>query len=344
MSKNNGLVRVLRVVMPAVAVVCLVVLPPWDIVWAWLKPLPDSVQEQVEGAPGHGLDGIIVYVDKVGQKPALYAAGWKNRENRIPADPRALFKIASIGKLYVAAAASKLVADQRLSLDDTLAEHFPELVGRVENADIITLKMMLQHRSGIPNLTDHPDFPWGDPPKSPEAALKYALDQPADFEPGQSYAYSNTNYLLISELLDRTLGYSHQRFIKEEILTPLGLTHTFGSLKEVDLDEVMSGYAVGWEHDVKENNHGSMLATAEDVGIFLRALNDGSLLNEQEQSIYSSVYVYEHTGLVPGYQSIARYHEDIDAVVVQFVSTNGGNAWTISEVIYSRIIKILRGQ
>lgn len=86
---------------------------------------------------------------------------------------------------------------------------------------------------------------------------------------------------------------------------------------------------------------GSMVATAQDVGIFLRALNDGSLLNKQEQAIYSSVYKYEHTGLLPGYESIARYHKDIDAVVIQFVNTSGGNAWTISEIVYDNIIKML---
>ena len=68
-----------------------------------------------------------------------------------------------------------------------------------------------------------------------------------------------------------------------------------------------------------------MVATAQDVGIFLRALNDGSLLNDDEQAIYSSIYEYEHTGWVPGYQSIARYYPDTDTVVVQFVNSTGGD-------------------
>ena len=86
-----------------------------------------------------------------------------------------------------------------------------------------------------------------------------------------------------------------------------------------------------------------MIATAEDVGIFLRALNDGSVFDEGEQEIYSSIYVYNHTGLVAGYQSIAEYHKDLDAVVVQFTNTtdfNGYN-WNISEIVYNRIVKIL---
>ena len=87
-----------------------------------------------------------------------------------------------------------------------------------------------------------------------------------------------------------------------------------------------------------------MIATAEEVGIFLRALNDGSLLNDEEQAIYSSIYVYEHTGLWPGYSSITRYHKDIDAVVIQFVNTSGGDSWMISEIVYNRVVRILRKQ
>ena len=326
-----------------VAIISIVVFPPWDGIWAWLAPLPDTVQEQVDGAIDHGLDGIIVYVDESGQPPAFYTAGWKDRDNKIPADPQSLFKIASISKLYVAVATTKLVNDQRLSLDDTLADHFPELVGRIENAEKITLRLMVQHRSGIPNYTDHPDFSWGDPPKNNKESLELVLDMPADFEPDDKYSYSNTNYLLIRNILDKVLGYSHHQYIKEEILIPLELNNTFSSLHEVDIDDVMSGYGAGLELDFKHIDFG-MMATAEDVGIFLRALNDGSLLNDDEQAIYSSIYKYEHKGWVLGYYSIARYHEDIDTVVIQFVNTTLRDTELTTIVVYDRIVRILRRQ
>ncbi len=334
--------RILRIALLFGTVISLFYVP-WIVVWAWILPLPDSVQEQVNEAVGHGFDGMIVYVDEAGKPPAFYAAGWHDRKNKIPADPQALFKIASISKLYDAVAITKLVKDKRLSLDKTLADYFPELVGRIENAERITLRMMVQHRSGIPNLTDTPNFWANPPPKSSEEALALVLDMPASFEPGEDYEYSNTNYLLISETIKKVLGYDKFQFFKEEILIPLELNNTFGSLGEVNMDDVMSGYYVGYEADLKTDEHG-MLATAEDVGIFLRALNDGSVFDAGEQEIYSSIYVYEHTGWVPGYQSIAKYHEDIDAVVIQFMSTTGGYHWNTGEVVYSRIVKILRRQ
>lgn len=340
--KKKQIKRTLRILFILASISSLYFVP-WILVKAWILPLPDTVQEQLEEGIGHGFDGMIVYVDQAGKPPEFYAAGWHDRKNKIPAYPQALFKIASITKLYVAVATTKLVNDGRLSLDKTLADYFPELVGRIKNAEKITLRMMLQHRSGIPNFVDHPDY-WAKPPQNKQETLEYALDLPADFEPDEDYGYSNTNYMLISDLIDKTLGYSHQQYIKEEILIPLGLKNTFGSLSEVNIDDVMSGYYVGVDEDFKTEETGLMIATAEDVGKFLRALNDGSVFKEGEQEIYSSIYVYEHTGLLVGYQSIAKYHKDIDTVIIQFNNTTNfdGYDWNLAEIIYKRIVKIVK--
>lgn len=315
---------------------------PWILVKAWILPLPDTVQEQVDEAITHGFDGMIVYVDEGGKPPAFYTGGWKDRDNKIPADPKALFKIASISKLYVAVSITKLAKDHRLSLDETLADYFPELIGRIENIDKITLRLMVQHRSGIPNFTDNPTY-WENEQENGKKALEFALDLPASFEPDEGYEYSNTNYLLLRRIIEKVTGNGQEQYIKKEILKPLGLKNTFFSINEVNLEDVMSGYYVGYDEDFKAREYG-MLATAEDVGIFLRALNDGSVFKEGEQEIYSTIYEYEHGGLVVGYQSLAEYHEDIDTVVVQFINTTDfeGYEWNLSEIVINRIVKILK--
>lgn len=354
MTKKKRIVRILRIIMPIVAIISAIVIAPLDLVPPWIAPLPGTVQEQVDNAVDQGLDGIIVYVDQAGQPPAFYTAGWKNKVTQEPADPHALFKTGSIHKLYIATAVAKLANDGRLSLDDTLADHLPELVGRIEYADQITLRMMVQHRSGIPNFTDHGEFDWFTPQTDENKDLELVLDEPADFEPDARYSYSNTNYLLLGRILDKVLGYSHHQYVYSEILAPLGLTNTFFTLDEVEYDDVVSGYWYEYDDDLRFLR-GSMIATAQDVGLFLRALNDGSLLNDDEQAIYSSIYEYEHDGWVPGYHSIARYHEDIDTVVIQFVNTTGGDTWGvanviggkttgISNIIYNRIVRILHRQ
>ncbi|UCS95527.1 beta-lactamase family protein [Echinicola marina] len=335
-KKAKWTVRLLLLVGTAVSMFFV----PWILVKAWILPLPDTVQGQVEEAIGHGFDGMIVYVDEAGKPPAFYTGGWKDRENKIPADPKSLFKIASISKLYTAVAATKLVKEKLLSFDNKLTDYLPELKGRIENAEEITLKMMIQHRSGIPNFTDNPAY-WENEQEKGKNPLDFALDLPASFEPNEGYEYSNTNYLLLRRIMDNVLGYSHHQYIKEKILAPLDLNNTFFSITEVDLNDVMSGYYVGHEEDFKAREYG-MLATAEDVGIFLRALNDGSVFDEGEQEIYP--YEYNHGGLVIGYQSLAEYHKDMDAVVVQFINTTdfNGYEWNLSEITMNRIVKILR--
>jgi D-alanyl-D-alanine carboxypeptidase len=340
MTKNRKTL-IIRIALLVGTVVSLFFVP-WLLVKAWILPLPDTVQEQLEDAIAHGFDGMVVYVDQAGQPAQHLAAGWHNRETKIPAKPDALFKIASISKLYDAVAVTKLVSTGRLSLDKTIANYLPDLVGRIENAEKITLRLMIQHRSGIPNFTDAPNF-WAAPTKTYEESLALISGMPANFEPGEDYEYCNTNYLLINKIMDDELGYDNFQFIQEEILKPLSLNNTFSSLSEVNIANVMSGYHVGYPHDLKENDHG-MHASAEDVGIFLRALNDGSVFGEGEQEIYASIYEFKHGGWVPGYQSFAAYYKEIDAVVVAFYSTTDPKLynWNLSEIINRRIVKILK--
>lgn len=349
MSKASPTVRILRVVMPIIGLSIAIIMVPWTMIWLWLQPLPGTIANQAYEATEHGLDGIMVYVEQGGKPAKIYTAGWKDREKAIPADPKALFKIASIRKLFVALSIAKLANAGQLSLDKTLADYFPELAGRIENADKIAIKLMVQHRSGIPNFTDAPGY-WSKPAETREAALALALDLPANFAPDSDYGYSNTNYLLLGMLIEKLSGGSQQQYIKAHILKPLGLNNTYFSLDEINIDDLMGGYYVGIEQDIKSNDYGSMIATIEDIGRFIRALNDGSAFanDKEEQAIYTSIYQYGHKGLVPGYHSIARYHKDIDTVVVQFVNTTDfaytGSTSGVALVVYNRILSILRGE
>ncbi len=317
---------------------------PWPIVSAWIKPLPDTIQEQVDKAPDYSFDGIIVYIDQGGKAFAWYTAGTHSRETQEPARADALFKIASVSKLYTALAVTKLASKGQLDLDQSLAHYFPKLAHRIEYADEITIKMLVKHRSGIPNFTDINSY-WAHPKDNNEERLALILDLPADFAPDTDYAYCNTNYLLLHELIKKVTGEPSFYTIKKEILEPLDLHNTYGSIHDVDLNRVMSGYYVGYDQDLKADDNDLMLATAQDLGDFLRALNDGSVFhNQEERDLYASLYEFEHTGLIPGYQTIAKYHNELDAVVIQFTNTVDfeGYNWNLSEVMYNRVVKILK--
>ncbi|WP_144282315.1 serine hydrolase domain-containing protein [Chryseobacterium echinoideorum] len=335
--------RVIRILLFLGTVISLYFVP-WSIITAWIKPFPNTVQEQVDKAADYGFDGIVVCVNKTGNQSEFYTSGYKNRENKIPADSNALFKIASVSKLYNAVAIAKLTRDGKLSLDKTLADYLPDLNGRIEYADKITLRMLVKHRSGIPDYVRTPNY-WAHPKETADEQLALVLDKPANSKPDKKYEYSNTNYLLLGRIMNQVLGYDKFEYIQKEILNPLNLKHTFRSIQDVNINDVMSGYYVGYNRDLKTENVGSILATAEDLSRFIRALNDGSVFRDKkEQEIYSSIYKYEHTGLIPGYQTIAKYHKDIDAVVIQFTNTVNfeGYNWNMSEIMYDRIVKILR--
>ena len=197
---------------------------------------------------------------------------------------------------------------------------------------------MVQHRSGIPNFTDHPQFHWGELKLD---IMDLVYDQPADFAPDTDYAYSNTNYLLLQQIIAQITGAPHGDYIKQVLLEPLGLNHTFFSIHEVNKDDMMSGYHLGYEDDLRHLDQG-YVSTAKDVATFLRALNEGAFFTEQEQQIYASIYEYNHTGWVLGYQSIARYHPEDDMVVIQFVSTTGNDLVLLTKILYSRVIEIIQ--
>ena len=315
---------------------------PWILVKAWILPLPDSVQEQLEQAIEHGFDGIVVYVEQTGKPVQFYSAGWKNRAEKIPADPHALHKIASIHKLYVAAAMTKLASNNQVDLDKSLAEYFPEFAKQIEYANEIKIKHLIQHRSGLPNYSDTPGY-WDTPNRSLQEKLSFFLDKPANFAPNESYQYCNTNYLLLGMLIEKVVGYRYQQYIQEQILRPLALKQTYFSLADIELDQLASGYYVGVEQDIKTNDYGSMIATALDVGKFIRALNTGSLFTAKERELYATLYEFGHGGLIPGYQSLAYYYPDIDTVVVQFINTTdfNGYEWNLSQINLNRIVEII---
>lgn len=317
---------------------------PWPIVTAWLAPTPPNIQKQVDKAKSYGFDGIVVCVNHTNNVNEFYTSGYKNRETKTPADPNALFKIASVGKLYTAVAITKLAHAGTISLDKTVADYFPAIAHRIENSDKINVRMLVQHRSGIPDYTRLNNY-WAHPESTEKERLELVLDLPSNFAPDTDEQYSNTNYLLLGMLIEKVTGGKKFDYIQQKILLPLDLHDTYGSIKDVDLEKVMSGYYVGYDQDLKTDDNGLMLATAADLAKFIRALNKGDVFTDtKEQALYSSLYKFEHTGLIPGYQTIAKYHKDLDIVVIQFTNTVDfeGYNWNLSEIMYNRIMKILK--
>lgn len=304
-----------------------------------------SVDDAMQHAVANGADAIWVYVDRGTGVPVFEAAGVQDRGTREPARLTALFKIASISKVFIATSSVKLVDQGMLRLDDTLDFWLPGVAPRIANSDTITVRHLLQHQSGVPDFDSEPGFSWREPHTDLDRLLELVYDKPADFAPGASSGYSNTNYLLLGMILDAALGYSHHDFVQNEILSPLGMVDSYSLLNDADVAMLARGY---WDQvDRTEQDYvvpgGSMISTASDTGIFFRELATGTLLNVDERRLYVELFGgFSHSGWLPGYQSIARYDAQSRSVIVQFINTTGGESEQVAQTVFDGIVTLMR--
>jgi D-alanyl-D-alanine carboxypeptidase len=257
------------------------------------SPLRDAVEDVVES----GAIGSLARVH-TGKRVTASAAGQADRDTGRRLRATDQFEIGSNTKTMMATIALQLVGEGRLGLDDSLEKLLPGFVPGGEN---ISLRMLLQHTSGLYNYTDNSELLakfFADPTtvySSKELAAK-AVEHPPVFEPGARWEYSNTNYLLVGLILERATGHSPADLLQERIARPLGLRHTY--LATDTASNTGQGYAHGYlaavtgppsqpeiEYtDVSDwslswaSTAGAVISTTPDLSRFISALLSGRLL------------------------------------------------------------------
>ncbi|MNK73193.1 D-alanyl-D-alanine carboxypeptidase precursor [compost metagenome] len=163
--------------------------------------------------------GTAVAVVKKGKVVYTQAFGLKDLDNKIPLANNDIFRIASISKSFSTTAIMQLVETGKISLDDD----FGDLVGfKIRNPKFpdqkITLKMALSHTSGLNDSQGYLNLDVINPDKNPDWAKCYN-----DYLPGTKFDYCNLNFNLIGTILEKQSGERFDRYIKKQILKPLGL-------------------------------------------------------------------------------------------------------------------------
>lgn len=163
--------------------------------------------------------GIAVVVVKNNKIIYTNSFGLKNIESNTPLSDDCLFRIASISKSFSATAIMQLAEAKKLSLDDDVSN----LVGiKIRNPKfpetVITLRMLLSHRSGINDSQDYFTLDVINPDKNPDWAKCYN-----DYEPGTGYMYCNLNYNMVGTIIERVSGERFDQYIRHHILEPLDL-------------------------------------------------------------------------------------------------------------------------
>ncbi|WP_100641917.1 serine hydrolase domain-containing protein [Alteromonas facilis] len=308
------------------------------------SPIPQPLDAQTllnQATSDSDVAGILAYIQTRNDDAQIYVAGYREISSLTPIEQHDQFKIASISKLYIAIAVTRLVARERLHLNDSVATWLPEYISSIDNLESVTIEHLIKHRSGIPDFDSQVGFSWENPHTDLSQTLAFVFGKPADFEPNAEYEYSNTNYLLLGLIMDRVLGFEHEIFIQDEILTPLSLNNTLLHQSTTSNEAMVHGYWGGIDRIEQRYDipGGSMVSTIADTGRFIRALNDGSLFEAGEEAIYP--YFYTHSGWLPGYQSIAGYHQASNSVIILFVNSTGGQSESILRQTYDNLIKTL---
>ena len=175
----------------------------------------------------------------------IYARGfgYADVENKTPAQPDALFRIASVSKPITAAAIMKLVEEGKLELDDRVAPfiaHLTPAPGATGDPrwEQITIRHLLNHTGGWDRNRPNGGFdPIDRPaiaaaavnapaPASSETLIRYMKGMPLDFDPGEKWAYSNFGYIILGRVIERVSGMPYEEYVRARVLQPVGANRT----------------------------------------------------------------------------------------------------------------------
>jgi D-alanyl-D-alanine carboxypeptidase len=268
-----------------------------------LSALRASLQAKLNAlhAAGSFPGGTIGFVLPEGRSSSV-STGLADIENRVPLKPTDRMLAGSIGKTYVSAVMLQLVQDGRVNLDSKIERWFGRETWfpRLPNARDITLRMLMNHSSGIPEHVLNKDFiaeMKKDPDRiwKPEELIAYILDAKPLFPAGKGWSYADTNYILVGMIFERVTGRTVYGEVQRRILKPLKLERTIPSDRRI-LPEVITGYTMpnspfGFEGRVivdgkfiinpqMEWTGGGFASTAEDLAKWAKHLYEGAVLKK----------------------------------------------------------------
>ena len=181
--------------------------------------------------------GAAYVLVKDGRMRESHSIGMADREGNQPVDENTIFHWGSITKTLTAVAVMQLRDRHRLSLDDSITKYVPEL-NRIHSdygpVSQVTLKQLMSHSAGFQGPTwpyRDDDKPW-QPFEPTEWAQLVAMMpyQELAFKPGSKFSYSNPAFIYLARVIEKVSGLPYQTYMQRNILTPLGMTHTYFNL------------------------------------------------------------------------------------------------------------------
>jgi CubicO group peptidase (beta-lactamase class C family) len=193
------------------------------------------------------------------------------------------FRIGSISKMFTACLIFQAIEENKLSLKHNINRFFPKITGAKE----ISIGNLLNHRSGIHNYTnDTSYFNYYTASKSQKEMLEIIQAGGSDFKPNSKAEYSNSNYILLSFILEKIYKKSYEELLDIKIIQPQGLKNTyFGKKLELAKNECAS-YRFSGKWELENETHssvslgaGGIVSTTEDLLFFITKLFEGKIIN-----------------------------------------------------------------
>ncbi|MEX2483162.1 MAG: serine hydrolase domain-containing protein [Brumimicrobium sp.] len=284
-----------------------------------------------------------VAVSKGGKIIYTKSVGFADVENNIRATENTKYRIGSISKTFTSVLIFKGVEAGIIDLDQTIDKYFSE----IKNADSITISHLLYHRSGIHNFTnDEAYLKWNMEAKSEQEMIEIITKAGSDFTPDSKAEYSNSNFVLLTYILEKSFEKSYGDLIEEYIAKPIELTNTYlGDKIDTENNESKSYRYLGkWNLESETDmsiplGAGGIVSTPSDLVKFSDALFEGELLKKKSlkqmktlnenfgiglfQIPFNNKIGYGHTGGIDGFTSIFSNFSDEN--ISYALISNGAN-------------------
>jgi len=327
-------------------------------------PFVRSLQQQLDGLISEaGYPGLTLGYALADGTSGSLAAGFADLEERLPMRPNDVMLTGSVGKIFCAAVILQLVQEHKLALDDPIATWIggEDWFTRLPNGAAISLRMLLNHSSGIPRYVFEKAFQddllkdaeriW-----KPRELVAYILDRPGLFPAGEGFAYADTNYLLLGMIIEKVTGDRYYNQVRARLLAGFSAIHPSDSLHVPGL---VPGYAgdqdpLGFPPKMViagkvqaniqfEWTGGGYAVAVEDLARFAKKLYEGGY---HEEAIMREMFTtvdapqihcryglgvmerqgqgrkaYGHDGFMPGYLSFLNYFPDKKIAVAIQINT-----------------------
>jgi CubicO group peptidase (beta-lactamase class C family) len=269
--------------------------------------------------------------------------GYSDLDAGIKPEKYTAYRVGSISKTFTATMILMASEEGKILLTDKLSTWFPS----IPNADSISVENLLRHSSGVYSFTDDSDYlSWNTQPKTEEDLVAKMASHGPVFEPGSREEYSNSNYVLLSYILEKIYHEPFHLILEKKITTPLGLHNTFIEPGLESDNSFAKSYTFRGQWKEETVTHfsipmgaGNIASTPEDMSAFAYGLFSGKLISEESLAKMTTISEnfglgvfklpfygrtsFGHTGGIDGFTSIFGHFPEDDITCV--ILSNGAS-------------------